>query len=112
MNLYHFEVGFPKQVVYIHGVLHLNYSRHAIAASLGDRYGVVVLPKTLDVERAKLIEIEVCGNLVIKSVYRIELDAERDLVLVVGRDGFVRTVWVNLKSDTHRSLDRRKYRIP
>lgn len=110
MSLYHFQVGFPKAVVYIHGVLDLTYSRHALEARLNDRYGVVLLPKQLDVETAKLIEIEVEGNVVVKAVYRIPLNAECDLVLVVGRDGFVRTVWLNRNNDVHRTLDRSKYR--
>jgi len=111
-ELYHVKLGFPKQAVFIRGTLSLTYSRHALAESINDRYGIIVLPQKLNVENATLIEIEVEMNVVVKSVYRIPLDAERDLVLVVLRDGYVKTVWVNKRNDVHRSLDRSKYRRP
>lgn len=89
----------------------LKYSHHAIGASLTDRFGTFELPKTFSPEQAELIESEIAddGVTVIKQVWRQALDEKRDLVLAITREGRVKTVWINLRSDKHRTLQVHKY---
>lgn len=89
----------------------LKYSQHAIGASLSDRFGTFELPKTFSPESAELIESEIAddGTTVIKQVWRQALDEKRDLVLVITHAGLVKTVWINLRSDKHRTLQVSKY---
>ena len=88
----------------------LKYGRHAVEAASNDRYGKVDLPAKFDSACATLVEVETdSDSKVLKKVYRVCLDATRDLVMVIQPDGFVRTVWVNLRTDKHRSLDRTRY---
>lgn len=117
-KLYHYQIGIPQEAIAQskRGKIRLEYGWHAQQAAMEDRYGLVELPIFLDTNRAKLIEVEVgIDGVVTKCVYRMNLDMKRDLVLVVipekGR-GFVKTIWINLKSDVHRTLNRSRYDAP
>lgn len=113
--LYHFEVYIPPTLTVTPYSGALRYSYHAREEARSDRYGHIDLPPTLDAGRGTLIEVETSADWdkgpaeVNKYVWRQPLDAERDLVLVVQPDGFVRTVWVNVLTDTHKTLNRHKY---
>lgn len=89
----------------------LTYGHHARRAAVDDRYGYIQLPEMFTAQGAQLIEVEVAddGKTVIKQVWRKPLDRVRDIVLVITSEGFVKTVWINLRSDKHRTLDRSKY---
>ena len=109
--LFHAEVFMPevaRRPVY-EGPLH--YRQHAQDEARKDRYGRIALPCEFRAAGARLVEAEVVAETerVVKQVWRQPLDELRDLVLVLNPDGFVRTVWVNLRADTHRSLDKTKY---
>lgn len=111
--LFHSEVFLPASV---RAPIHegrLTYSRHAWAAANNDRYGVISLPLEFHAADATLIEAEVVlenyEQKVVKQVWRQRLDETRDLILVIRESGKVSTVWVNLRSDSHRSLDSAKY---
>ena len=113
MELYHTELGFPKNVDLPSGIFNLSYSHHAQNASYDDRYGQMHLPDTLNVDDAKLIEIEVENNQVVKGVYRINYSDDLDLIIVmIPQKSFVKTVWFNKTTDTHRTLQTWKYRRP
>lgn len=111
--LYHKEVRIPpelRNLAVFKG--ELRYGRHAQSEANLDRYGHIELPRQFDSASADLIEVEWdrIKKQVTKCVWRQALDAQRDLVIVVMPDsGFVKTVWVNLKTDKHRTLDRSKY---
>lgn len=114
--LFHFEVFMPasaKTPVY-EGPL--RYRRHAFRESKNDRYGEITLPTEFHAANAQLIEAEVLidhdKTRVVKQLWRQTLDARRDLVLSITDRGEVKTVWVNLKSDKHRTLDRSRYMRP
>lgn len=78
-----------------------------------DRYGIVHPPKTLDTDTAQVIEIECCGTETTKVVYRIPYTDTKDMVLVIiPASSRVKTVWVNVRNDTHRTLDASKYCRP
>jgi hypothetical protein len=111
--LYHCELGFPKNIPNNFGTILLDYSRHALEASQNDRYGTIRLPRTLDTEKAKLIEIEVIKGQLTKAVYRCEHCNKFDIVIVVIPNARkVKTVWLNRKIDKHKTLNRNKYCVP
>lgn len=114
-GLYHYQLGLPK-VQLPQGVALLEYTGHAKRAANDDRYGVITLPVALDTSAAKVIEVEVDGNAVTKVLYRVSYDHKHDLCLAVipRRYGawLVKTVWLNRKDDTHRTLDEKRYTRP
>lgn len=112
--LFHTEIFMPASAK---SPLHkgaLRYTNHALSESQKDRFGDIKLPVMFDPETAQLIESELSddGSTVIKQVWRQPLDDKRDLVLALGPNGCVKTVWINLKRDKHRTLDRSKYVRP
>ena len=97
--------------------LPLRYSRHALSEALNDRYGVLphsAFPTVFKwSDNWALVEAEStpAGQLV-KFVVRRVVDARRSLVLVVLADGTVKTLWTNLNSDQHATLDSGKFSRP
>ena len=113
IKTYHTELGFPKNVDLPSGTFNLSYSYHAKNASYDDRYGQMNLPNTLNVDGAKLIEIEVEGNEVVKGVYRTSYNTDLDLIIVmIPQTSFVKTVWFNKTTDVHKTLQAWKYDRP
>lgn len=114
-RLYHSEVFMPPQLAKPCYRGRLSYTNHAKRAAMDDRYGPIPLVFDFVPEEATLIESEVeqgpCGRYiyVVKQVWRLPLDDTRDLVMAITHDGRVKTVWVNLRSDKHKTLDRKKY---
>lgn len=109
--LFHTEVFVPNRLRKPCFEGRLKYRPHALEESQLDRYGHIALPEFFEADKAKLIEVELGDDCetVLKQVWRQSLDAVRDLVLVITPSGFVKTVWVNLKSDKHRTLNRGRY---
>lgn len=107
--LYHKDVFLPEVAKRLSFAVLLRYGPHAKQAAKNDRYGQIDLPVSLDTRKGELIEVEVQGNRVTKTVYRLPYDNRRDLCIVLSLDGFVRTVWSNLKNDSHKTLDTSKY---
>ncbi len=91
--------------------LALRYGPHALNAARDDRYGNFegVLPKALNLQDTEIVEVEVTGKSVTKLVCRVPGMKGFDLVMVVQKDGFVKTVWANDRTDKHRTLDRTRY---
>lgn len=102
--------------------LELTWSAHAKQAVLADRYGILpthAYPRRFPGatgQNWQLVEAEVNpqGN-VVKFVVRREVD-HRSVVLVILRDGphagIVKTFWINLGDDNHKSLDFSKFSRP
>jgi len=113
--LYHVEVFMPKFHFPI-GQFKLRYTTHAIKECNSDRYGIVIPPQTLNTEHCSVIEVETGErNEIIKIVYRQRLDANRDIAIAVDvtrQPWTVKTIWVNLRSDNHRTLNKSKYVKP
>jgi len=115
--LYHTEIGFPRNFQPPKGTHKLQYSRHALEATLDDRYGKIPVLNQINVDKLQLVELGVQDRRVSKLVYRGRLDQERDMVVVVipkpnGQPWFVKTVWINLQSDAHKTLNRARYTDP
>jgi hypothetical protein len=116
--LYHYELGFPKEVRFPKGFtynLNLKYGAHARKEALQDRYADLSkgLPTSIDIRKGKIIEIGVVGNTITKVVIRFSYNEKIDIIIVFStHDGFVRTVWANEKNDHHKTLDATKYSKP
>jgi hypothetical protein len=113
--LYHKDLGLP-QVQYPSGTRSLSYTGHAKAEASQDKLGDIseYLPDSIDLSQASIVEVETneSGSLV-KMVLRTDYDDETDLVSVVTdlhrNTWTVKTVWLTLKADNHRTLDRKRY---
>jgi len=110
--LYHRNVFVPSRVQeqLPSGEFALQFSRHC-KEECDDRYGKISLPKTLNTRFAQPFEFEVNEfGTITKIVYKMHYDQFHNLVLVVvPGEWFVKTCWLNRKSDTHRTLDTKKY---
>ena len=112
---YHAEIGFPKNITVPSKTYEsLKYGPHATKEAMSDRYGMIVnLPTSFDPKDGYLFEIEVLNNKVIKCAYRIKYDETRDLIIVViPQSNVVKTVWINVRSDKHFTLNRELYDKP
>lgn len=95
----------------------LSWTNHAKRELFNDKYGDIpfsVIPTSIDGRLWELIEVEqqqLTGSFT-KIVIRQPIDATRSLVLVIIPDGIfgiVKTCWVNMNTDKHKTLDRSKY---
>lgn len=90
----------------------LRYAGHARNVSAGSKsIDGIQLPEEFNAAKAVLVEVElnpVTGQ-VEKQVWRQSLDAENDLCFPMIADGFVKTVWLNHKKDTHKTLRKERY---
>lgn len=109
-KLYHYLTGFPGTVT-LPAQLAVEYTQHAKRAAADDRYGAIPLRNVLDMRAAKVIEIERIGERTVKVVVRMPLDNQRDICYAIALGGIptVKTVWINLKSDVHRTIDLSRY---
>lgn len=114
MPLYHYQIGFPKDLKF-EPLFGFNYSLHARLEAMKDRFGKIdhfpqnFLPRTDKVVEA---ETDAFGKLV-KIVFRKYYDAKFDLVIVLFvPTKTVKTMWLNARSDTHKTLDRSRYDKP
>lgn len=111
---YHRELGFPGVVRVPCGTYKPHYSEHARRAADADRHGYINLPDRLTFDTEDVVEIEVdTHRRVVKVVARVPYDQTNDLVVVlVPQDSNVKTVWLNNRSDKHKTLRRQKYAVP
>lgn len=114
VSLYHKDVYAPRVIFNSPGMLRVRYARHAEDAAKADRYGDLsrYLRSYIDLDDAEIVEVEVQNGEVTKRVVRCQVTEDLVLVLVIGLEGLVRTVWGNLVADKHRSLDRSKFVQP
>jgi hypothetical protein len=109
-QLFHYTLGFPKGVAMPLAGMRLSYGPHARQEALNQQ--IKAAPKTLPAI-FQVIEVEAVKGRSTKWVVRFPMMGEtRDMVLVIGVDGFVRTMWANERSDTHKSLRRGLYTLP
>lgn len=115
---YHVKVSWPKRVKVLlppHGTnIKLNYGSHAKRSAIDDRHGDIytVLPTNIVISRdTQIFEATLSDNdkVLVKFGVRLRLDDIRDLVMIVMADGFVKTVWINVRSDKHDTLRKELY---
>lgn len=97
--------------------LPLRYTRHALGEAVRDRYGILPaesFPKEFIglCVGWTLVEAETTNGKLTKFVVRRAVDARRSLVLVILIDGTVKTLWTNLNTDKHATLDKSKFATP
>lgn len=111
--LYHKEIGFPAGFRAPRDLVMVSYSTHALNAAKDDRYGDMHLPPRVRLSDFDVIEIGIIGRRVSKILFRAELDDERDLCMVLMPNGRgpwrCKTVWINERSDAHKTLNASKY---
>jgi len=107
--------------------LSLRWSHHACEELVRDKYGAIGAAPFLKYFTGSdwtLVEAEPTLNpgfgnraeVVTKMVVRREIDPVRSIVLVIIPDGpgrgFVKTAWINLTTDNHKSLDKNRFDRP
>lgn len=119
-GLFHRSIGFPKNWAHMlpRGFnpfnVRLKYGPHS-RQQMQNKYGVTNLPRSFSFkdEGVKLIELEIRYGQVVKMVARMPFDRANDLVIAFHpHDGFVRTAWLNKKTDKHSTLDKSRYDVP
>jgi len=113
-KLYHSDIVLPAGFKAPQQRISISYGSHARKEALQDRYGSIRLPNTLRLHRMRVIEVGMVGDKVSKILFRGRLDDRRDLciVLIPGVDKQpwrCKTVWVNLNSDKHKTLNHSRY---
>lgn len=88
--------------------LRLRYSRHAVER-MEDK-NIHMVPHVLDSQDCEIFEIE--DTDLRKYALRTSYNKFEDLCMAVDETGFVRTVWLNLKTDNHRTLNKQLYNRP
>jgi len=110
-KLYHKDLGFPSKLRFPTGKIVLEYTRHALEEAQKDRYGSFNLPRSIEMSECEVIEAELVDGALNKILVRKPYDEERDICIVVmHRTGKVKTVWVNVRGDCHKTLDKSKYK--
>jgi hypothetical protein len=111
-QLFHKDIGFPSvDNIGPQPGMALSYGPHSKNAARDEN--LTRLPAQLPREFT-IIEIEMYQGRPSKWVLRTPMrdDNYRDLVLVVGKDGFVVTLWTNDKRDLHKTLKKHLYTHP
>jgi hypothetical protein len=112
-TLYHSDIFLPGWFTAPTQRVKVDYGHHAKREALVDRYGEIALPAFVNLKRFRVIEVGVINGRVSKILFRGKLDNERDLCIVLipndNRPWRCKTVWVNLNTDKHKTLDRSRY---
>lgn len=113
MDLYHVDIKLPTGFVKPTGRVALNWTRHAEQARENDRYGRIPAFRTATLNNLQVIEVGVEGSRVVKILFRGYFSGNFDMCMVLIPNGerpwTVKTVWLNDRTDTHKTLDRSKY---
>lgn len=115
MDLYHRDAyGFPAGFECPTARVDLVWTRHADRARQDDRYGLIPRFANIPLSMFECIEIGVERSRVVKYVMRGHYKDNRDVIFVLiptpdGKPWVVKTVWQNLRSDVHKTLDKSKY---
>lgn len=108
-GLYHRDIYIPK-VKFSDKNYPVSYGKHALEAAETDRYGLIKLPKTVNMINVQIIEIEIKYSRIEKVLIRMPYNNHLDLCMVIIPDRFfVKTVWLNAHDDKHKTLDESKY---
>lgn len=120
-KLFNAATGIPEKLIQrVAGLrLNLHWTRHAKQQAVEDKYGVLppgAYPERFCWEQSwSLVEVETDDrHRITKFVVRRPADANRSIVLVIRPDDFapsgrVVTMFLNLNTDTHKSLDTTKF---
>jgi len=124
-TLYHPDIFIPDWFTMPTERAWLTYSQHALYATNNDRYGAIPVFESIPLSQFTLVELGVrygkrnqfgvtAKRTVSKLVVRGKYDENRDVVFVLipkENEYFVKTVWFNLRSDTHKTLRTERYAV-
>lgn len=115
-RLYHTEIVLPEGFQKPVGRVRVSYGKHARKEAFQDRYGRIKLPSFINFRNFRVIEVGMMEDKVSKILFRGALDETRDLCIVLmptNMEGvwFAKTCWINLRTDTHKSLDTSRYEM-
>lgn len=109
--LYHSDIYMPKKIKGLFpnsGSKHLRYGNHS---KIREKQKGIELPSLIKLDDFILIELEVCSNQWNKAVIRSKLpDVNGNTIVIVvmktelHATWFVKTVWYNHVTDTHKTL--------
>jgi hypothetical protein len=110
--IYHKDISLPRRIrgMVPTGVKSIYYSRHA-GQEFYDKNGKIEPPSQLDFSTCDIVEVTTYGEKIDKLVLRKEYNDTHDLVVVLvpyennKKNWFAKTVWLNSKTDTHKTLD-------
>lgn len=112
LKKYHIQKGFPKTIILPKNKYLLTYSTHAKREAKNDINAPenLILPTFIDFSSCCIFEIETENGLLKKVLCRCKHNEFVDLVLAITLDGYlVNTLWFNLTTDTHSTIDFTKY---
>lgn len=113
MDLYHGDIGLPPGFKLPARRVDLFWTNHAKQACKNDRYGDIPEFASIPLQVFKTVEVGVQAGRVVKVVVRGHYTPTLDVVLVLipnlDKPWTVKTVWINQRNDSHKTLDRTKY---
>lgn len=111
MKLYHKDVFFkPAFHNFIAKNITLKFSKHLIERLIERGIDIKKIPQRISNDPVVVeTETTINGDYIVKQLIRYQYSSDYDLVIAVMRDGFVKTAWLNRKTDTHNTLDKSKY---
>ncbi len=116
--LYHYKIGIPEKIIKKLPVekIQLNYTFHALNELKNDRYGKIEKIDCIYPDKCKVIEVEKNDNngIIQKVLYRTSYNEKLDICIAVMIDnnnyGKVKTLWINEKTDIHKTLNKNPYK--
>lgn len=117
--LYHEKTGFPQDIISLlekaasqQFTMKLEFTKHALERAA--TYGCTKqLPAQINWADIHIFEIGIVDGVLDKVVARLNFDNKNDVVFVLSAGNRkVRTLWLNRKTDQHKTLDLSKYAIP
>lgn len=115
MTLWHADIRLPDIAPPRERVV-LGWTKHADKARVTDRYGVIPSFDTLPLSVFQVVEVETrqtpYGLEPVKWVMRGHWTPDLDVVFVLLPGTVVwtvKTVWINERGDSHKTLDRSRY---
>lgn len=116
MSLFHKEVGFPATLTLPSGKFPVTFSEHAQQQCIMDINGAIRPISNIILDPYRIFEVETNDSgTIVKFAYRTRYNQKCDVIYVFvfhGEALFTKTVWLNRRSDKHRTLDVSKYATP
>lgn len=113
MDLFHSEIRLPDGFVAPTARVRLLWTKHADRARRDDRYGMIPRFETATLGNLRVIEVGMENGRIAKILFRGQMNADLDVCMVLmpttRTSWTVKTVWINERNDSHKTLDRSKY---
>ena len=114
--MYYKEVGFPSSIELPSGKRSVEWSEHAIREAEYDINGKIRYIDNIILDSYRIFEVETDKDgQITKFAYRTRYNAKCDVIYVFMQKGnnlFIRTAWLNRRSDKHTTLNLSKYDTP